>query len=271
MRSLSELQLDMVEALRYPRALPDDPRWAEFAAENLCGNERLSPVEQLEIYREQFWLRHTGSLVEDFPGVSGILGQDDWDKLAVQYLREVVPSSFTLRDLGARLPEVIGRASWLSHRALCYDMARLELAYIEAFDARDTGPLDAQHLAALPEEQLPRAKLVVAPCVRLLEVAYPVADLRRALRAEGNEPVAIPEPRAQNLVVYRSSRRLWDMPLSQPAYVLITGLQQGAAFGEAAERAAASSPEAEGEVGAMIGAWLSEWTKKGLLCDVISP
>jgi hypothetical protein len=61
MRSLSELQLGMVEALRYPRALPDDPLWVDFAAENLCGNERLSPVEQLEIYREQFWLRHTGS------------------------------------------------------------------------------------------------------------------------------------------------------------------------------------------------------------------
>jgi hypothetical protein len=176
-----------------------------------------------------------------------------------------------LRDLGAQLPEVIGRASWLPHRALCQDMARLELAYIEAFDARDTAALDAQRLAALPEEQLPHAKLVVAPCVRLLEVAYPVADLRRALRAEGHEPVAIPEPRAQNLVVYRSNRRLWDMALSQPAYQLIASLQQGEPFGEAAERAAAGSAEAEAEVGTQIGSWLSEWTKKGLLCDVIWP
>jgi hypothetical protein len=271
MRSLTELQLDMAEALRHPRALPDDAFWAQFAAENLCGNERLSPVEQLEIYREQFWLRHTGSLVEDFPGLCGILGQDDWDKLAVQYLREVVPSSFTLRDLGAQLPEVIGRASWLPHQALCHDMARLELAYIEAFDAADTAPLDPQRLAALPEEQLPLAKLVVAPCVRLLDIAYPVADLRRALRAEGNEPVAIPGPCAQNLVVYRLNRRLWDMPLSPPAYRLLTGLQQGATFGEAAERAAGSSPEAEVEVGELIGVWLREWTQKGLLCDVISP
>lgn len=271
MRSLTELQLGMADALRHPRALPDDPLWTRFAAENLCGNERLSPVEQLEIYREQFWLRHTGSLVEDFPGLCGILGQDDWDKLAVHYLSEVVPASFTLRDLGAQLPEVIGRASWLPHRALCHDMARLELAYIEAFDAPDTAPLDPQRLAALPEEQLPLAKLVIAPCVRLLEVAHPVADLRRALRAEGNEPVAIPEPCAQNLVVYRLNRRLWDMTLSQPAYRLITSLQQGAPFGEAAERAAASGPEAEAEVAERIGVWLGEWTKKGLLCDVIPP
>lgn len=271
MRSLSELQLGMAEALRHPRALPQDPLWAGFAAENLCGNDRLSPVEQLEIYREQFWLRHTGSLVEDFPGLCGILGQDDWDKLAVQYLSEVAPSSFTLRDLGAQLPEVISRATWLPHRALCHDMARLELAYIEAFDAPDTDPLAPERLAALPEEQLPLAKLVIAPCVRLLEVAHPVADLRRALRAEGDEPVAIPAPRAQNLVVYRLNRRLWDMAVSQPAFRLISGLQQGERFGEAAERAAAGSPEAEAEVGERIGLWLSEWTKKGLLCDVIPP
>jgi len=44
-----------------------------------------------------------------------------------------------------------------------------------------------------------------------------------------------------------------------------------APFGEAAERAAASGPEAEAEVAERIGVWLGEWTKKGLLCDVIPP
>lgn len=267
MSALSELQLRMAEAMRHPRALPNDSGWSEFAEESLSGNDRLSPVEQLEIYREQFWLRHTGALVEDFPGLCGILGQDDWNQLAVQYLREVVPTSFTLRDLGAGLADVVERASWLPHQALCHDMARLELAYVDAFDAPDTQPLDAGRLAAIPEEQLPLAQLVLAPSVRLLEVGYPVADLRRALQAAGDETVAIPEPRAQKLVVYRLERRLWDMPVSATAFRLLTGFGRGLSFGAAAE-AAASTPEAETELGAQIGGWLAEWTKKGLISDV---
>jgi hypothetical protein len=267
MSDLSELQREMALALRHGSALERDSHWSSFAQAHMTGNDRLSPVEQLEIYREQFWLRHTTSLLEDFPGLSGILGQSDWEKLAEQYLREVVPDSYTLRDLGARLPEVIERASWLPHQALCLDMARLELAYVDAFDAPDTAALVPERLTGLAEDDLLRARLVIAPCVRLLSVGYPVGDLRRALRAEGDQPVAIPEPRAQCLVIYRRELRLWDMPVSPVAFALLVGLARGATLGAAAE-AAAVSPEAEAEMAQNIGAWFQEWSAKGLISDV---
>ncbi len=266
--ALSELQRGMAVALRHGGSLANDASLSAFAAGNVSGNDRLSPVEQLEIYREQFWLRHTTSLVEDFPGLGGILGQADWEKLAEQYLREVAPDSYTLRDLGARLPEVIARASWLPHQALCLDMARLELAYIEVFDALDTPPLASERLAAIPEETFAEARLVIAPSVRLLSVRYPVADLRRKLRAESDEAVKIPEESAQRLVVYRRDLRLWDMPVSQVAFTFLTGLAAGKSLGAAAELAA-DSPEAEAEIGANIGAWFQEWTTKGLVSDVL--
>ncbi|HXK19570.1 MAG TPA: DNA-binding domain-containing protein [Polyangiaceae bacterium] len=266
--SLSELQRRMVGALRHDGALTQHAGWSQFALEHVSGNDRLSPAEQLEIYREQFWLRHTGSLVEDFPGLSGILGQEDWEKLAEHYLREVTPDSYTLRDLGARLPELIERASWLPHQALCLDMARLELAYIEVFDARDTPPLAPERLATIPEEAFADARLVIAPSVRLLEVRYPVADLRRRLRTDSAEAVAIPDESPLQLVVYRRELGLWDMPLSRVAFAFLSGLVAGKSLGAAAEMAA-STPEAESELAQSIGGWLGEWTTKGLVCDVL--
>jgi hypothetical protein len=266
--ALSALQRGMAAALRHGSSLSKDANLTAFALEHVSGNERLSPVEQLDIYREQFWLRHTSSLVEDFPGLSGILGQDEWERLAEQYLREVAPDSYTLRDLGARLPQLIEHASWLSHQALCLDMARLELAYIEVFDAADAPPLAPERLAAIPEETFADARLVIAPSVRLLQVRYPVADLRRKLRAESDQPVAIPEPGAQRLVVYRRELRLWDMPVSEVAFTFLSGLTSGQTLGGAAELAA-SSPKAEAELGASIGAWLQEWTAKGLVSDAL--
>jgi hypothetical protein len=265
---LSELQRGMALALRHGGSLLKHPDFSAFAQQHVSGNERLSPAEQLEIYREQFWLRHTSSLVEDFPGLGGILGQEDWEKLAEQYLREVAPDSYTLRDLGARLAEVIERASWLPHRALCLDMARLELAYIEVFDALDTPPLAPERLAAIPEAAFADARLVIAPSVRLLSLRYPVADLRRQLRAESDEPVAIPDESPRNLVVYRRELQLWDMPVSGVAFTFLAALASGKALGAAAELAA-NTPQAETELAENIGAWLREWTAKGLISDVL--
>ncbi|HVY28635.1 MAG TPA: DNA-binding domain-containing protein [Polyangiaceae bacterium] len=268
--ALSDLQRRMALALRHDRSLLQHPQWAAFAQEHIGGNDRLGPAEQLEIYREQFWLRHTSSLVEDFPGLGGILGQADWERLVEQYLREVVPTSYTLRDLGEQLPAVIERASWLPHQALCLDMARLELAYIEVFDAPDTAPLMAERLASVPEERLGDARLVVAPSVRLVSVRFPVADLRRQLRADGDEPVAIPGEHPQDLVVYRRDLGLWDMPVSSVAFAFLGALAAGRPLGAAAELAA-STPEREAELGTSIGTWLQEWTTKGLLSDVLLP
>jgi hypothetical protein len=266
--ALSELQRGMARALRHGSSLAKDAGLSAFALEHISGNDRVSPVEQLEIYREQFWLRHTSSLVEDFPGLGGILGQAEWEKLAEHYLRETAPDSYTLRDLGARLPELIERAGWLSHQALCLDMARLELAYIEVFDAADTAPVSPERLATIPEDRFAEARLVIAPSVRLLQVRYPVADLRRKLRAESDEPVAIPEVSPQQLVVYRHERRLWDMPVTKVAFAFLTALATGKALAPAAELAA-SGPEAEAEVAASIGTWLQQWTAKGLISDVL--
>jgi len=269
MSALSELQLGMVRALRERGALTNSEAWSAFAEQHIAGSSRLSPAEQLEIYREQFWLRHTSSLVEDFPGLCGILGQTEWERLAEQYLTEVAPDSYTLRDLGARLPQVIERAGWLSHQALCLDMARLELAYIEVFDAPDVPTLAPERLAQIPEESFGEARLIVSPAVRLLSLRYPVADLRRRLRAaqDGDESVAIPEPSPVDLVVYRRDRGLWDMPLSTVAFSFFAGLSARQSLAVAAERAA-TTPAAEAELAQSIGTWLQEWTSKGLLVDV---
>jgi hypothetical protein len=128
--------------------------------------------------------------------------------------------------------------------------------------------LAPERRSSLAEEDLLRARLVVAPSVRLLEVSHPVADLRRALRGPSAEAVAIPERCPQNLIVYRRELRLWDMPVSGVAFALLSALARGLPLGSAAE-AAASTAEAEAELGQNIGAWFREWAGKALICDVV--
>jgi hypothetical protein len=270
--TLTELQQWMGGALRRRRAVTRDPELTAQAKQQLTGNEAVAPEEQLEIYREQFWLRHTGCLVEDFEALGTIVGQRQWERLVEEYLAEHPPDSPSLRDLGRRLPEFVAqRADWLEHHALAADMAHLEWAYVEIFDAADASPLAAEDLAKVPDEAWPRAVLTPIPALRLLRADHPVAALRRRIRlGEGYEGPPAREP--QCLAVYRGQdRNLYHATLEPTAYRVLSALASKTALLSAVERAVADEPEHAESIEASVGSWFQDWSRRGLFCDVRIP
>jgi hypothetical protein len=267
---LVRLQHWIVEQLQSQRGLSRSEPVTQEAARHLTGNARLRPVDQLEIYREQFWLRHTTSLVEDFPGVGGILGQERWQGLVQTYLARHGPAGWTLRDLGRHFPEHIAQASDLPQRALCHDMARLEWQFIELFDAPETPPLALSSLAALPPGAIERATFDLSPALSLLTVDYPVADLRiQLLDATRTESVPIPDIQHQRLVLYRGAHlRLFHHPLSEEAFVLLEELQRGLCLLAACERALERLPDAGERLQAGVGDWFQDWVRRGWIVRV---
>jgi hypothetical protein len=271
--SLDALQDFVARHVRSLRHLPNDATASAEAAAYLTGNDRLSPVEQLDVYRVQFWLRHTSALLEDFPGVSGVLGQLDWEGLVESYLSELPPESYTLRNLGERFARHIEGRPSLPNQALCVDMARLEWAYVEVFDATDSPPLDSQKLATLPEEAWLSARFVCSRALRLLQVRYPVAalrrDLRRAQRERGAKPVPIPAPSAQWLALYRGAdRELYFKALSKAAYGVLNRLAAGEPLVPACEATAAEDPALGAEIEQDVGEWFRDWGQRGFFSDV---
>src|SRR6202000_1226738 len=91
-------------------------------------------------------------------------------------------TSFTLRNLGARLPH------WLADHTefaptrprLVLDVARLEWAYVEAFDGRAVTPLAEEDFAGLNAD----SKLFLQPHLQLLDLQYPVDELVLAVHKE---------------------------------------------------------------------------------------
>lgn len=144
-------------------------------------SRRLTSVERLEIYSRSYWFRLLDSFAEDFPGLEAIVGRKAFARLSAHYLQQCPSRSFALRDLGARLP------GWLAsnpaclgpHPDLALDMARLEWAHIVAFDGEQAPLLDPEHLL----EPTPGMRIGLQPYLTLLEVRYPVDELRAAIRA----------------------------------------------------------------------------------------
>ncbi len=268
--SLDELQQVAARLVRSRRALPARPDATAFAGAQISGNARLSPVEQLEIYREQFWLRHTQALLEDFPGVAGIIGQGDWERLCEEYLERTPPASYDLAELGREFPEQVARSEWLEHRELVTDMARLEWAYVVAFGAEDVQSLDPAAIAAVPDDAWESAKLVLSPSLGLLRVSYPVVALRRRLVTPEDGPVAIPEPEAARLAVFRRELSTRVEPLGEAAFALLESLSLGNALMPAVQAASERARVSLDEIGAELGGWFSAWSREGIVTGIVT-
>lgn len=269
--ALSDVQRQLAALLRRRKRLDTDPEIVELAARYVRGSERLSPAQQLEVYREQFWLRHTSCLLEDFPGLSGILGQRSWERLIEGYLETCPPTHYSLRDLGARLPEYVETQTWLDAHALCCDMARLEWAYIEAFDAADGGRLEPAALMSIEAHAWATARLSFAPALRLLRVDYPVPELRLRLKQADSAPIPYPDRDPQNLVVYRQNYRLQHSSLPDTAFELLTRLHAGESLLAAVEPVVSESGIEVDELGPWLTQWFRQWAELGWVTAVVTP
>jgi hypothetical protein len=266
-RDLNEIQAFIAGAVQRPEPLGTDPAMVEAARAIATGNDRLSPVEQIDVYREQFFLRHVGSLREDYPALEHLVGWDAFEELARAYLAAIPPSGFSLRDLGARLPEFLRSAAPWRDDLVYADLARLEWAYVDAWDAADLPPLDPVKIAQMPEEAWPKARVVFHPSLTLLDLCFPAHLYRSAVRGEENPA----RPRAEGrttCAVYMGKTTLEAAPLEPEAWELVRRLAEGAPLGRACEETVAATGADPAAFEAKLGGWFQEWTARGWVVDL---
>lgn len=263
---LAAQQAALALVLRRPASLLGDEEAASVATAIAAGNERLSPTQQVDIYREQFFLRHVDVLRDDFRSLAHLLGEDAFGELARAYLAAHPPTSFTLRDLGhAMEPFVMENEPWQNDPLLC-DLALAEWAFVEAFDAPEGPALDPRAIASIPEEAWPGVRLVLQPALQRLAMAFPAHEYRSNVRS-GASPER-PAERASFVVVYRGPEVLHVLDLDADAYALLDELARGSPLGEACEAAAETSGASLETFQSALGGWFQQWTSLGWISRV---
>lgn len=248
--TLLELQRRMAEDVRRPltadyemrQTTDDGASVEEMAASYIRPNDRLSSFERLEIYNRQYWFRLITAVSEDFPTLNALLGSERFDPLILAYLNENPSTSWTLRDLGAKLPgflkahpEFTGRR----HR-LAVDVARLEWAYVDAFDRKHRTPLTTEEAQAIGSD----SRVSLQPHLQLLELSYPVDSLvlafkkhtteaeivsSAASRRESQTRLKLPEMRQERvrLAVHRFDDSVYYRRVDRETFLLLSALRSG--------------------------------------------
>jgi hypothetical protein len=266
--AFASLQRFVCEAIRRDSSRVDGALDEQISRLIAPSERGLSPVERIEIYREQFWIRHISNLEEDYPTLGWVVGAPAFRDLAAQYLHAFPPSGWNLEHLGRDLPSFL-RIARPSSSQLEYDAARLDWAFMEAFGAPDAPPFDDRVLATGTDDAWPSARIRFHPSVRTLALSHPVQHLRDLLQ-RGESPQR-PPLQSTHVVVWRDPACYLRSAVVEPrAFELLGALMADAPLGEACERLATSQGEGADteDIGQHIARWFQDWRANSWLSAV---
>ena len=285
--SLADLQRQMASAVMMPLTADEDMRatapdgraMTDVAASFIAPNSRLSAFERLEIYNRQYWYRVLGALAEDFPALRAVVGGSRFEALSVAYLTAHPSRSFTLRNLGSKLVEwLIASPKWTGRRhGLAVDVARIEWAFVEAFDNAERTPLTIDQIATLDGD----SRLALQPHVQLLALDYPADDVALALHSKDKRqtseagvkhdtetPARLPKVRRRPtwVAAHRVDFNVYYRRMEREEFLTLAAIRDGKPLIEALDAGFAASRVAEGRRAHRVREWFGTWAELGWIC-----
>lgn len=246
-----------------------DPGEIRGADAVVLPSPTLTAAERVAIYKGMYPLRMNDALATDYPALQHFLGAERFRTFAWEYVQAYPSRSYTLNRLGDHVPEFISSDPRLPRREFCHDLARLELAITEVFDAEEVEPLASQDVEAIAPEAWPAVTLVAVPAFRLLELRYLVNDYLQSVKEDNHDhPKARRKPNW--VAIHRRNLALYRLDLSRRAHGLLADLVAGKPLGEAIE-AALTSPGRGKPSAEDLFRWFREWVAGGIFRRIEVP
>jgi len=142
--------------------------------DGLVTPEGAPATRRFNVYRNNVAVSLTEALETAFPVVRKLVGDTFFKAMAGVYLRNHPPTSPLMMFYGTEMPSFLKGFKPVKHLTYLPDVARLEIALREAYHAADAVPITAEAFAALSPDAFARARVTVAPAVRLLSSRFPL-------------------------------------------------------------------------------------------------
>jgi hypothetical protein len=222
-------------------------------------SKQLSSVERLEIYAHMYYARLIEVMQGEYPTTRQVLGEHAFAAAARRFVARNPSRTRTLNSLSAKFPDFLAKTLPKSNRnALAIDVARIERAMEDVFDAPRATPMTAAQFAALGADPTGRAVLKVTPALRMLKLRYPANDFMTALR-RGEKP-RIPRPKATAVIVFRRDYQVFRRDQEPEQWKLLASLAAGKPLAAAVRASVRGGGASAERVAKRLGRWFEEWS-----------
>ena len=230
----------------------------------VASDDRMTPVERVEIYAQGYFYRILDVLKEDYPATLTVLGADNFHNLATGYLIEYPPTAPSIYFAGQHLAAYLATHPLGERFPYLPDLARLERVTLESFHAADAQALDADMMRTIPASEWPTLGMRTHPATRLLESAWRVDRVLRAV--EDGAAWRPPEHRPVAIIIWRRMSRV-SFRAAEPGEceaLRLASAAGGTTFAAICE-AIAEAVGTRDDVAALINRLLARWLSDGLL------
>ncbi|MEE2678664.1 MAG: putative DNA-binding domain-containing protein [Myxococcota bacterium] len=243
--------------------LPHDTAEAAELRSLLRAIDRDERPERADIYANPYFYQLRDSLAADFPRLGSCVGATAFRDLVSDFLLERPPTQHSFRDFGRPLPDFLASHEIARTTPGIADLAALELARLDCFDAADTTPLTRQQLLDATTDARQSVRLALVPAARLLHLSRAGLSLwsehhpRTAIRDDS------PEPRVA-VCVWRRGFEVFHRPSDPTEARCLAALS---APGTTLDRIAGlvAKRVAPHEAATRLARMLDVWTADGLL------
>jgi hypothetical protein len=217
-------------------------------------SKQLNAVERLEIYAHMYFARLVEVMEAEYPSVRQLLGPHAFAAACRGFVAKHPSRSRLLNGLSAGFPAYLARTLPRTNRSgLIVDIARIERAMEDVFDAPAAVPMTAAEFAAVGEA----TRLRVNPALKLLELRYPANAYMNALR-RGERP-RVPRPRTTFVIVFRRGFQVLRRDQEPEQFRLLRALAAGKPLAAAVRASIGGRPGSADRVARRLGRWFEEW------------
>ena len=225
-----------------------------------------SARDALAIHGRMYLLRFEEALVETFPAVAAYKGEAKFRAFVAEYAKLYPSRHPSLRYLGQHVPLLL-RKGRLAEGEVISDLARLEWARMDAFDAPDEQSIMLSEMQSRTPEALALMNFRLAKSHRLLRLRHDVLPLWKALVSQADEKKRIrpglPPRQLTAVAVWRKGHAVLHRSVDATEARLLSLLARGATLDGLA--AALSRSVAPSELAATVHGLLGRLIDEGVI------
>lgn len=236
---------------------------------DLLDGARDSRATLLGVYRDGYVLRLVEVLRGDNAALDAHLGEDAFEAMARAYLKSHPSRHPNARYVGRDLPVFLAETEPYRAAPVLAELAALDWALSEAFDAPDAPDLTAADLAGVPPESWTHLILVPQAHARRLDLTTNASAIWSAVNEDAPLPAAERLPEPERLLVWRAQAGPMLRPLSVEEAMLWDEACGGIPFGVLCEMAAtyADPDNAALRVAGALQGWIGAGLLSGFRID----
>jgi hypothetical protein len=215
------------------------------------------------VYRYAYIARLAEVLAEDYEVTHSYVGDAIFAKLVKAYIAAHPSDRRSARDFGRHMSAFLSAtAPFAAHPELA-EIASLEKALADAFDAADAELLTVAKLAEIAPEDWPRLVFTPHPAAHRFTFTTNAADIWTALHNEAVPPKAKTLPEPQAILVWRQDVTARFRPIGPEEAMMWDEAVQGTRFGVLCEMVATFAGEDGAELRAAT--YLKDWAETEML------